>query len=398
MTNKMTFRALALAGAFTVTIAATASAQEKMRIGGLIPLTGGAALVGLSYEAGNKLAQAEINAAGGIAGKQIEMVWADTASDGTQASNEAKRLVFQEKVVAIMGPPTSQETIPANLVTTEAKILFITTAASPLLNTTVAPYHFSDSASAAGQAIPMVRYAVKDKGYKKIGILSDNGGLSKAAVEAMNDELKTSGMTATAIQEFPFNVDDMTPQILGLRRAGVDVVLFVSSTREDSKKLIVTMNDVGWKVPVVSNTTITNYGQAIAREVPAGSFDNISATAWGGYSACKTDALGTSNFAKFIKRAEAAVPDLAKKGGPSGIGQSYSMLHIFKQAVEANGGKTDGPTLAKWLENNAGKLDTILGTLAASDKDHFMIGLPTIAIVSSPDKVRADGLFNRANC
>src|SRR6185369_11769908 len=104
------------------------------------------------------MALAEINAAGGIAGKQVEMVWADTASDGTQASSEAKRLVFQEKVVAIMGPPTSQETIPANLVTTEAKILFITTAASPLLTPQVAPYHFSDSASAAGQSIPMVRY------------------------------------------------------------------------------------------------------------------------------------------------------------------------------------------------------------------------------------------------
>ena len=119
MTNKKTgsgsagiLRTLAI-GLLSVTAlgasAGIALSQETIKLGAMTSLSGGGAPLGKITETAWKLAIDEINAAGGIAGKQVELVIADTKTDPTHAVSEARRLVENEKIVAMVGPITSQE-------------------------------------------------------------------------------------------------------------------------------------------------------------------------------------------------------------------------------------------------------------------------------------------------
>jgi hypothetical protein len=190
----------------------------------------------------------------------------------------------------------------------------------------------------------------------------------------------------------------MTPQLLALRRAGADTVLFMESTPADARKLLETLHDINWPVSIVSNATMPNYAPALAKNLPPDAFDHVYSTAYEGYSVCKDARLWQSSYAQFVKRSTTAIPDLYNKGGPGGIGQAYTMIYILKAAIEANGGKTDGPTLAAWIEANAGNIPNIVGTFQASNSDHFMVGEKTMLIVTHPEKLREDGVMVRAGC
>lgn len=121
----------------------------------------------------------------------------------------------------------SQEAVPSALVSTQAEILQLTTAGTLDLTPEVAPYHFAFQWSAQAQAIAMVDYAVNVLGSKSPAILADNGGQSKSGVVALHQRLDELGVAPAGEQEFPFRVDDMTPQVLSLRRADADSILFL---------------------------------------------------------------------------------------------------------------------------------------------------------------------------
>ena len=98
--------ALLLAAVMLLAMPILASAEgETIRIGGLAPLTGDVAVYGTATKNGVDLYVEQINANGGVLGKQIEMVWYDEKGDAAEAVNAYNRLVGD--VVAIIGDVTS---------------------------------------------------------------------------------------------------------------------------------------------------------------------------------------------------------------------------------------------------------------------------------------------------
>src|SRR5262249_19370211 len=114
------FAALALLGLLAT---ATAQAQQKpVRVGIFLPLTGPAAAGGAANKLGYEMAISEINAAGGIAGRKIETVYADDQGDPTVGVGEIKRLIFQEHVDVVVGTQNSQVELAALPVFNEGKV------------------------------------------------------------------------------------------------------------------------------------------------------------------------------------------------------------------------------------------------------------------------------------
>jgi hypothetical protein len=72
-------------------------------------------------------------------------------------------------------------------------------------------------------------------------------------------------------------------------------------------------------------------------------------------------------------------------------------MYLLKDAIEASGGKTDGPTLAAWLEANGSKHQGILGPLSASGSTHFLVGADALTAVY-PERILAGGLQQRFGC
>lgn len=378
--------------------AGAALAQETFKMGGITSVTGGGASVGRSSTEAWKLAIDEINASGGILGKQVELVIADTMTDPTHGVSEARRLIENEKIQALVGPVTSQETIPIVAVTTEARIAQATTAASSTLTPEVGPYHFSTSVTAANQMIPNIDYAVDVLGAKNIAIISDNGGMSKAGVSELIAYLKDKkGLEPVAVQEFAFRTEDMTPQLFSLKSAGADAVLFLASLGDDARKLLENRLDIGWEVPVLGNQTMTNYAVGNARIVGEEAFEDVYSTQFVGMTYCPGDAVGTSPFAKFVAHAKEKVAEVDKLGGAASLTPFYIEPVILAAAING-AGTADGEAVAKWLEANSDKVQPIIGPISVSGTNHFMPAPESIKVVKQPHKVREDGLTERADC
>src|SRR5215218_3148040 len=113
--SSMLLAVVAAGGAFAQ------SPGTPIKLGAMIPLTGGGATVGESGQIAVELAVRNINAAGGIAGRRVQLVIADYQTEATVGVSEAKRLVFQEKVDLLIGPTYSQVTLATLPIMNEAK-------------------------------------------------------------------------------------------------------------------------------------------------------------------------------------------------------------------------------------------------------------------------------------
>src|SRR5262245_21820477 len=125
--NRKTWGALALTAALTGAAPFSAAQQlpDKIRLGLLGVLTGPGAATELPSVKGVEFAVDEINKAGGIAGKPIELVRGDVQTDPTIAVNEARRLTGSEKIHVLAGPFASQYALAIAPVMNQAKVAFI---------------------------------------------------------------------------------------------------------------------------------------------------------------------------------------------------------------------------------------------------------------------------------
>lgn len=386
-----------LAGTALGLVASTALAQEEIRIGGIASMSGSGASIGNIAQIGWKLAVDEINEAGGIDGKKVVLVIGDTMTDPTHGVAEARRLIGNEGVVGLVGPLTSQETIPITQVTTERAILQVTTAASPDLTPQFAPYHFSNSPTGVNQILPALRYAVDVLGVKKIALISDNGGMSKAAISELTAEMAGQGLTPTAVQEFAFKTEDMTPQIFSLRNSGAEAVLLINSLGDDTRQFLQNLDEIGWDVPVLGSLTISNYAVGNAKILGEEAFENVYGVQFSGMTYCEGDPVGESDFAKFSSRAEAAIPDLERMGGAAALAPFYIEPWIVKAGIEG-AGSADGKAAATWIEGNIATMPNMLGEFRATQKTHFLPSENALVVVKAPHIHREDGLVARAVC
>lgn len=374
-----------------------ALAQEPIRLGVLSSVTGPGAGIGAALTIGAEMAVADINKAGGLLGRQVVIVKGDTQSNPTTAASEAKRLVEREKIDLLIGPLVSQEIVPTVTVMTEAKIVQVTTAGTAALTPQVGPYHFSLNASSQTAAASIVDVVSKQMKGATVGILADDGGQSKTGVAALKQELQRAGITLAAEQEFRNRTEDMTPQILALKRANPGVVLVFFSFVEDGAKMLNTFRDVGWKPKVVGSTAVSIYAPAISRTVDANAFENVYGLAYKAMTKCANDKGAKGPYATFIDRLKEFSPQSAGKVSVSLASEYYDGVRLMEAAVKALG-KTSGPDVARWIETEGSKVPLIHGSVSPSATSHFLFGPNELSAVESPNKIGDDGLMTRSGC
>ncbi len=374
-----------------------ALAQDTIRMGVLPSATGPGAAIGAALTAGVDLAVTEINAAGGIQGRKIEQIKGDTQSNPTAAAGETRRLIDREKIELLIGPLVSQEAVPSVEVATAAKVVQITNAGTAALTPAVGPYHFSFNTSTATVSKVMVDFAADQLKVKTVGLLGDDGGQSKSGIAEIKKVLAARGITVAGEQEYRFRADDMSPQILSLRRANPDAVMFLTSTVEDGVKMLKTLADVGWQPKIIGATAMSVYAPAIARSAGAKAFANVYSAAYKGMTYCSSDTEGASTYAQFARKLERHAPGSAGKLSVSLASEYYDAVNLLAAGIAATGG-TDGVKLARWMETEGAKVKLIHGAISPSADSHFLFGPAELAMVERPNDTRADGLMKRSGC
>jgi ABC-type branched-subunit amino acid transport system substrate-binding protein len=380
--------------------AAPAFAQElppRIKFGQLTALTGSAAVTGATAKPAAELAIKELNAAGGIGGRPVDLVIGDTATDPTQTVNEARRMVQNEKVHVVLGPEIGPFAMAAAPVLTEAKILSYPVTGANTITPQTYPYGFGTFYSADSFVMAMVDYAVDVLKATKIGVMHDSGAQGKSTVETFRSYVPKRGATITAMQEYEANAADLSPQALSLRRAGSEVIIQVVPTVQTGT-LFKATEELGWNVPIINQAaafvTAGTLGAGGPNVFKSGRVHSLGVKA-GTY--CPNDPLGASDYAKLLGRVKAAYPNEYAKMNLNTIPWIFDAVMLTKAAMEATK-SVDGAVLAKWIEANGKAQKAITGPLAVSATYHLTFDQAIFAFLKDPSVLRDDGLTLRVGC
>lgn len=195
-------------------------------IGGLAPLTGGVAQYGLAVNNAVQLAVRDINAKGGILGKQIKYVFYDEKGDATEATNAYSRLVDQDKIVALIGDVTS---VPCEAVAQQAardKMPMITPSGTTEAITTYGENVFRACFIDPYQGQLMADYAAKKLDAKTAAILYDTGdSYSSGIADAFEEAAKKLNITITNKEGYASKSTDFNTQLDKIKSSNPDVLL-----------------------------------------------------------------------------------------------------------------------------------------------------------------------------
>ena len=201
------------------------SSGEPIKVGVYLPLSGANAAVGQSGVEGIEMAVEEINAAGGIAGRPIEIIKEDEENDPTTAVSVVNKLINQDEVVAIIGSVNSSVTLAAMEVSEDAGIPMVTPISSGAAITGSGnQYIVRGQANDLLQAGAVVEYAIA-KGYQKIGLMYQNDDYGGGARDVIVEIMKENNMTLAADEGFEASAADVTPQLQNVKAAGCDCLI-----------------------------------------------------------------------------------------------------------------------------------------------------------------------------
>jgi branched-chain amino acid transport system substrate-binding protein len=372
-----------------------APANAPIKIAALLGFSGPASLQATSSWIALRMGVKEINDAGGLLGRRVELIQSDDQFQPAQAVNEARRLTQQEKVNFVFGPMASSLALAVAPIFNEAKTIYFSTSVAVIPT----PYNFSPMMSTPAFAQAMARFARETLKPKSVAILSDNGAAAKSAVEEFKKLFPAQGIAITGIQEHDTRPPDVTPQVLALRKTNPDVLIHTTSTGEDAGLMINALRDLGWNIPVVSSSAGLAVGGALKIAGPdAFKSGRIYSTLPLSQTYCASDKPGERGFDKYVSRLRAFAPDDVDKMDQKSSLNLYDGLLLLKAAVE--GAKSlDGATLISWMDQNATKVRGTTGAFFASTAgNHFMMGADAMAIVLRPDVIRpADKLVERVS-
>jgi branched-chain amino acid transport system substrate-binding protein len=256
LTRRQALASAAAAVASTLAKPAIA-AKEPILVGYLPALTGPSSSTGIGINRGVQLAVQEINAAGGIDGRQIELIVRDTQSDPTKAVNGAAELSRAQKVSAVVGPVNSGESLAvvpllARVNTPQVHPCWVDSLTDPKKY----PMCFRNAPTNQQIGGAANRYVVDVLKRKKVAIISDTTGYGTASVNAYVPMLKTQGAEIV----YQGNVDAANPELkaelLRMQSAGAEAIMPWSVNAGFLSRIINTRGQMGWDVPIVGQTTL----------------------------------------------------------------------------------------------------------------------------------------------
>ncbi len=386
----------ALGLAFVMQAAAQNSAP--MKVGAIFPMTGIGAPTGFSSDIGAKMGINEVNAAGGIMGRKLELVVTDDQFDPTQSVSMAKKLVYEDKVAFILGPNAGQLALAAGPILGEANIAYFTAGSTSLMTPQVAPTGFSMSMAPEEQAVAVIDWAINVKKAKNIAYLGDGGGNSKSMAGRFKPYAEEKGIKIAGMEQFEIGSTDMSPQLLNLRRAGAEVILVQGQTAPDFARILRNIEELGWdNVTIAGGLTSTALYGAIAQSAgPAIKRINV-AMQMKSFSYCSTDPVGTSDYAKFLQRLKAQNPPNFERLPYSLIAWMYDGIYMAKAAIEGSG-STEGKKIAAWINANTKGTPGVTGLMKVTPGTTFLGSAATYTMVEDIGTPRSDGLLKRAGC
>jgi branched-chain amino acid transport system substrate-binding protein len=323
--------AVMLVATMAVAACGTPAATESKapyKIGAVLSVTGAQAALGEPEQNVIKMELKRINDAGGINGRQLDVVIADDASDVDKAVAATTRLIEQEKVLAIIGSTGTGQTMQMRGEIDKAKITQMSLAGGLVVTGQFDPLVFQTPWSNALVAPVTLEY-LKSKGYGKVGLITEDTTFGKDGRQLINTDAATYGLTVVADEVFKPTDVDMTAQLTVIKGKAPDVVLMWSSVAA-SAIVPKTMAQLNMKTPLVgshgiaSQAFVTGAGPA-AEGITMFAGKILAPDAYG------VGSEGYKVATSFIDRYKAAY---GQPPGSTFAGHAYDGLYLVVEAMK----------------------------------------------------------------
>ena len=211
-----------------------ATAAEEIRFGFTPPVTGASAAEGSFQIKALKLALKEINAAGGVNGKKIDLRTVDNQSSNPGALAALQKAVEQEKALVLVGFVKSTQILAASDAIKNYGIPTIVGGTNVNLTLQGNPWIFRVRPDDSIAALAMVKYIKEDAKLTKIGILHDTDAFGAGGADLVEKYAKENGVTVVKREKYTTKDKDYTAQLLSLKSAGAEVMVVYAPNPEDA--------------------------------------------------------------------------------------------------------------------------------------------------------------------
>ncbi|MCQ3029586.1 ABC transporter substrate-binding protein [Pseudomonas syringae] len=313
------------------------AAEPPIKVGLVAALSGQSAKSGEALTRGLTMAINEVNAKGGVLGRQLELVRRDDESNPSKGMLAARELVQREKVTVLFGgldTPVSLAIVP---LANQMKVPFMGIwAAGTKITENGAADNYVFRVSAVDELVDeaLVKYGV-DNGMKKPGMILINNPWGESNEAGFKRALEKRGMANAGVERIQDSDLDVVPQLTRLKNAGADTLLMVGNVGP-SAQVVKSLDRMGWDVPVVSHWGPAGgrFGELAGPNASRVHF--IQTYVFTENNSPKGDALLTA-----LKVAYPQIKTLADVTPAVGIANAYDALHLAALAIE-KAGNTDG--------------------------------------------------------
>ena len=240
--------ALALAAALSF---GSAQAAEPIKIGVAEALSGGAAQYGISIRNAFQMAAEEINAAGGVNGRQLELVIEDEQGKKDEAINAFKKLIFQDKALMLFGPTLSNSAKASDPIAQSAHVVVFGTSNTAEGITTIGDHVFRNSVTEADVLPVTIKVAAKVARIKKVAVLYGNDDVfTKSGYDAFKKALEDEKMPVTTTETFAKGDVDFKAQLTKIKATNPDA-LVLSALIAEGAPIMVQARQLGINLPFI---------------------------------------------------------------------------------------------------------------------------------------------------
>ncbi|MGB9826504.1 MAG: ABC transporter substrate-binding protein, partial [Desulfofundulus sp.] len=200
---------------------------DTIKIGFMGALTGNEASYGIETLKGMKMAAEDLNKEGGVLGKKIEIVESDHGSKQTEAASVVQKMISKDRVVAIVGDPTTGKTKLAAPICQQNKVVLLSAGAVGPGVVELGDYIFRDTLLDAVAAPAVTDYLVNKLGWKKVAIVtSTNNDYSVGLTKIFEGALARHNAQIVDRESIQDGDQDFSAQVTRIKQAGPDGIIF----------------------------------------------------------------------------------------------------------------------------------------------------------------------------
>ncbi len=232
-------------------------------IGSILPLTGDAASYGEPGQRIEQMAVDQINAAGGVGGRQLNIIFEDGKCNGKDAANAMQKLANVDKVQVVIGGFCSGESLAAVPIAAAAKVLLFSPGSSNPGLTGINPFFFRNYPSDASQGSVDAATAYTAKNYKKVAIIQEQTDYAKGLNDAFTKTFEALGGTITH-EDFISDTTDFRSSLTKLRAANADALFVITQTPATASRIFQQVSELKWKPKMMISEIVLGDPKTVA--------------------------------------------------------------------------------------------------------------------------------------